>query len=60
MTTPTDRTAEEYRARIRDLAETKRKPRPDRKRQRRAAPDRLEYPWPTDLEVFDDVLAATD
>ena len=57
MTSPIDRTTEAYRARIRELAQAKRKPRPDRQHRDRAAPERRPYCWPTDLEVFDDALA---
>lgn len=55
MTDTPDRTSPEYRAHIRALAETVRKPRPDRKHQRRDRPahGRRPYPWPTDLDVFD-------
>lgn len=56
MTSPPDRTAEAYRAHIRELAQAKRRPRPDRKRQHRdrAAPDRRPYPWPVDSELDHD------
>ena len=53
MTSPTDRTTPAYREYVRALAETKREPARDRKRQHRATPDRARYPWPTDLDVFD-------
>lgn len=54
--TSIDRTSPEYRARIRELAETKRQPPPDRKHQRRdrPAPERRPYPWIVDAEIDPD------
>lgn len=54
MTSPPDRTADAYRARIRALAETKREPARDRKRRNSRAPDRRPYPWPVDSELDHD------
>jgi len=55
---PIDRSTDAYRARIRELAQTKRQPRPDRKHRDRAspgraapdraAPGRRPYPWTVD------------
>lgn len=52
---PIDRTSPSYRQHIRQLAASKRKPRPERKPGRTIRPARASrpYPWPSDGDIGD-------